>query len=57
MIGELWAVAITLRIVLIENMRRLASQIVEGQAQRQQANMIVKHVMAAEQTLGQSQLS
>ena len=38
MIGELWAVAITLRIVLIENMRRLALQIVEGQAQRQQAD-------------------
>jgi cyclic beta-1,2-glucan synthetase len=57
MIGELWAVAITLRIVLIENMRRLALQISEGQAQRQQANTIVKEVMAAEQTLGQSQLS
>ncbi|WP_223427175.1 GH36-type glycosyl hydrolase domain-containing protein [Tateyamaria pelophila] len=57
MIGELWAVAITLRIVLIENMRRLALQIGEGQAQRQQANTIVKEVMAAEQTLGQSQLS
>ena len=34
MIGELWAVAITLRIVLIENMRRLAQQIVEGHALR-----------------------
>ena len=25
-IGELWAVAITLRIVLVENLRRLANQ-------------------------------
>ena len=29
-IGELWAVAITLRIVLVENMRRLAEQITGG---------------------------
>ena len=29
-IGELWAVAITLRIVLIENLRRLADQITAG---------------------------
>ena len=31
-IGELWAVAITLRIVLIENLRRLADQITAGRA-------------------------
>jgi cyclic beta-1,2-glucan synthetase len=29
-IGELWAVSITLRIVMIENLRRLAEQIVAG---------------------------
>ena len=57
MIGELWAVAITLRVVLIENMRRLALQIVEGDAQRQQADAIVNAVFAAGQTPGQSQLS
>ena len=34
-IGELWAVAITLRIVLIENLRRLAEQIVHSRAARQ----------------------
>jgi cyclic beta-1,2-glucan synthetase len=33
-IGELWAVAITLRIVLIENMRRLADQIIAAHEQR-----------------------
>lgn len=29
-IGELWAVAITLRIVLVENMRRLSVQIIQA---------------------------
>ena len=36
-IGELWAVAITLRIVLIENLRRLADQITAGRAERAEA--------------------
>ncbi len=57
MIGELWAVAITLRVVLIENMRRLAVQIVDGQALRQQADVIVNTVLAAEKMPGHSQLS
>ncbi len=57
MIGELWAVAITLRIVLIENMRRLALQIIEGHAQRQQADAIVNAVLGAEKIPGQSPLS
>jgi cyclic beta-1,2-glucan synthetase len=57
MIGELWAVAITLRIVLVENMRRLAMQIVDGNAQRQHADAIVNAVLGAEKTAGQSQLS
>ena len=30
-IGELWAVSITLQIVLIENLRRLAQEIIRGQ--------------------------
>ncbi|RCW74484.1 cyclic beta-1,2-glucan synthetase [Pseudorhodoferax soli] len=37
-IGELWAVAITLRIVLIENLRRLADQIGAGRAARADAD-------------------
>lgn len=40
-IGEIWAVAITLRIVLVENMRRLAVQIVEAQHQRSMADALV----------------
>jgi cyclic beta-1,2-glucan synthetase len=54
MIGELWAVAITLRIVLIENMRRLAEQIVEGHALRLQADAIVDAALGVSQTQGQS---
>ena len=40
MIGELWALAITLRIVLIENLRRLAEAIVHRRAARQQADVL-----------------
>lgn len=54
MIGELWAVAITLRIVLVENMRRLALQIVDGHALRLQADAMVDSVLAAPQAPGQS---
>src|SRR5450631_4025479 len=37
-IGELWAVSITLRIVLIENLRRLAGRIVDSYSARQDAD-------------------
>src|SRR5438105_7643136 len=37
-IGELWAVAITLRIVLVENLRRAAKRIVSGRAARREAD-------------------
>jgi len=45
-IGELWAVAITLRIVLIENMRRLAEQIVLDQGNRQVADDLMDSVLS-----------
>ena len=44
-IGELWAVAITLRIVLIENLRRLSDQIVEGHRQRVKANGLADRIL------------
>ena len=44
LIGELWAVAITLRIVLVENMRRLAVQISEAQELRSAADALVDKV-------------
>ncbi len=39
-IGELWAVPITLRIVLIENLRRLADQMTAGRAARSEADAL-----------------
>lgn len=44
-IGELWAVAITLRIVLIENLRRLADQISAGRAQRADADLLTERLL------------
>ncbi len=45
-IGELWAVAITLRIVLVENLRRSAKRIVSRRAAREEADV------AADKLLG-----
>src|SRR6188508_1852923 len=44
-IGELWAVAITLRVVLVENLRRLAERIVHGRAARQEADMVADELL------------
>jgi cyclic beta-1,2-glucan synthetase len=44
-IGELWAVAITLRIVLVENLRRLAERIVHGRAARQEADLVADRLL------------
>lgn len=45
-IGELWAVAITLRIVLIENLRRLAEQISAGREDRADADALAERLLA-----------
>jgi cyclic beta-1,2-glucan synthetase len=45
-IGELWAVAITLRIVLVENLRRAARRIVASRAARQQADALAERLLA-----------
>jgi len=47
-IGELWAVSITLQIVLIENLRRLALEITRGRTARSEADV------AADRLLGLS---
>ena len=39
-IGELWAIAISLRVLLVDNLRRLAEQIVQSRSAREQANLI-----------------
>ena len=46
-IGELWAVAITLRIVLIENLRRLADQISAGRSARADAQSLANRLLAS----------
>ena len=45
-IGELWALAITLRIVLVENLRRAAERIADGRAARQQADTLADRLLA-----------
>lgn len=44
-IGELWAVAITLRIVLVENLRRLAENIVGCRIALQEANRLADDLL------------
>jgi cyclic beta-1,2-glucan synthetase len=44
-IGELWAVAITLRIVLVENLRRSARRIVTSRAARQEADALADRLL------------
>ena len=46
-IGELWALMITLRIVLVENLRRLAQTIVESRAARQEADALADRLVGA----------
>jgi cyclic beta-1,2-glucan synthetase len=46
-IGELWAVAITLRIVLIENLRRLADQIDAARSERADAERLADRLLSA----------
>ena len=43
--GELWAVPIALRIVLVETLRRLAEHIVRGRAARQEANALANELL------------
>ncbi len=47
-IGELWAVAITLRVVLVENLRRLTERIVHSRAARQEADMLADSLLGAD---------
>ncbi|QEM82248.1 GH36-type glycosyl hydrolase domain-containing protein [Halomonas binhaiensis] len=47
-IGELWAIAITLRIVLVENLRRLAVQIISEQDARNEADVLAAQWLAPE---------
>ncbi len=44
-IGELWALAVTLRVVMIENLRRIAIQVVTAQEARREADAFVDEVL------------
>ncbi len=46
-IGELWAIAITLRIVLVENLRRAADLIADRREVRQQADRLADRLLGA----------
>ncbi|MEY2402199.1 MAG: hypothetical protein QOJ08_2310, partial [Ilumatobacteraceae bacterium] len=49
-IGELWAIAISLRILLVENLRRLAEQIVVSRSARQMADDLADTLLGLGQT-------
>ena len=44
-IGELWAIAITLRILLVDNLRRIAERIVRSRASRQVADELADSLL------------
>lgn len=44
-IGELWALAITLRIVLVENLRRAAERIVSSRVERERADDVADRLL------------
>ncbi|HET9479848.1 MAG TPA: hypothetical protein VFO72_10915, partial [Pyrinomonadaceae bacterium] len=44
-IGELWAVAITLRLALVENLRRLAVNIARARAEREEADLLADKLL------------
>lgn len=44
-IGELWAIAITLRLALVENLRRLATHIIRAREEREQADRFADKVL------------
>lgn len=46
-IGELWAVAITLRVVLIENLRRIAQRVTDSRAGRRAADTLADRLLGA----------
>ncbi len=46
-IGELWAVAITLRLALLENLRRLTTRVVAAREEREEADTLADKLLAA----------
>jgi cyclic beta-1,2-glucan synthetase len=54
-IGELWAIAISLRILLVDNLRRIAELIVRSRADRQKADELADGCSASARTARRSQ--
>ena len=52
-IGELWAVAIALRVVLVENLRRLAENMVSDQRARQAANSLADRLLGGSEKVAE----
>src|SRR5580698_8707738 len=50
-IGELWAMAITLRVVLVENLRRIAERIVRSRAARAAADELADRLLRPGQSV------
>ncbi|MDY0873698.1 GH36-type glycosyl hydrolase domain-containing protein [Dongia rigui] len=48
-IGEIWAIAITLRIVLVENLRRSAVRILAARAGRQEADALADRLLGSKE--------
>nr|WP_298684955.1 glucoamylase family protein [uncultured Dongia sp.] len=53
-IGELWAIAITIRIVLVENLRRSAVRILDARAGRQEADALADRLLGTKDREGES---
>ena len=51
-IGELWAVAITLRIVLVENLRRSAVRIMSRRSAREEADVVADRLLGVNDLVG-----
>ena len=52
-LGELWAASITLRIVLIENLRRLAQQIMVNRAAQEDADVVADRLLGRDGAAGE----
>jgi cyclic beta-1,2-glucan synthetase len=53
-IGELWAVAISLRLILVENLRRVSQRIIESRKARESADAIADEVLNVDHTVSTS---
>jgi cyclic beta-1,2-glucan synthetase len=53
-IGELWAIAITFRLVLVENFRRLADRIINARVAREQADALYDRLLARPASIAES---